>query len=253
MKKIDLNQFERQISIKEIGEEGQKKIRSSKVLIVGLGGLGSTVATFLIRMGIGTIGVIDDDDVDITNLQRQILYDKYDIGKNKINRGVRKLRRMNSNSKVIGLKGKVDEHNVNKLVNEYDLIVDCTDNYTVRGLINRACIENKKTCVYGSVSNFEGYMTVLLEGRTPCYECLMGDLNKLKELDKTGGKVGVLGATVGIIASMQATEVIKVILGVGEIAEGKLIMVNSLNMTIEIIKYSKRKDCFCNNGARKIS
>ena len=248
MEKIDFNRYERQISLNVIGKEGQKKIYNSKVLVVGLGGLGATVAMFLIRMGLGTICVIDDDDVDITNLQRQILYNEDDVGKNKIVCGVEKLNSINKSANIIGLKGKITETNVEELVHKYDMVVDCTDNFETRGIINRACIKYKKTCVFGSVNNFEGYMTVLLNGKPPCYECLMGDMSRLRNMDNNRQKVGVLGAVVGIIASMQAVETIKIILGKGTIATGKLIIFNSLDMTIQTIEYFKRKDCFCSNG-----
>lgn len=248
MEEIDFNRYERQISLKDIGENGQKKINNSKVLVVGLGGLGATVAMFLVRMGLGTICLIDDDDVDITNLQRQILYSENDVGKNKIVCGIEKLNSINKSANIIGLQGKVTETNVEELVSKYDLVVDCTDNFETRGIINRACIKYKKTCVFGSVNNFEGCMTVLLDGKSPCYECLMGDMDKLRNMDNNREKVGVLGAVVGVIASMQAVETIKIILGKGTIATGKLVVFNSLDMTIQTIDYFKRKDCFCSNG-----
>lgn len=248
MGKVDFSRYERQISIENIGEDGQERISSSKVLVVGLGGLGSTVAMFLIRMGLGTICVIDDDDVDITNLQRQILYSEENIGKSKILCGVEKLKLINNSANIAGIEGKVTDKNVEELVSKYDVVVDCTDNFETRGIINRACIKYKKSCVFGSVNNFEGCMTVLLNGKSPCYECLMGDIDKLKNMDNNREKVGVLGAVVGVIASMQAVETIKIILGKGTIATGKLIVFNSLDMTIQTINYFKRKDCFCSNG-----
>lgn len=248
MKKYNIKQYERQIIIKDIGKLGQQKINNSKILIIGLGGLGSTVATFLTRMGIGTICVIDDDKVDITNLHRQILYKKNNIGKNKITCGIKELKKINKSTEIIGLNGKVTEKNVNNLVQKYDLIIDCTDNFTTRGILNRACIKNKKTCIFGSVNNFEGYITVLYKGESPCYECLMGDFEDIKKIDNKKTNIGVLGSVVGMIGSMQATEAIKIILNIGDAAIGKLIVVNALDMTIQKIEYSSRKDCFCKNG-----
>ena len=144
----------------------------------------------------------------------------------------------------------VTENNVEQLVKKYDIIVDCTDNFTVRGILNRVCIKYKKTCIFGSVSNFEGFITVLLKGESPCYECVMGDINKLKEMDSKKEEVGVLGTIVGIIASIQATEVIKVILNMEEISTGKLVVFNALKNDIQVIEYSKRKGCFCENEAK---
>lgn len=245
MKEAQLNRYERQTSLEYIKYEGQKKMLKSKVLVVGLGGLGSTAATFLVRMGIGEIGIIDDDNVDVTNLPRQILYNENDIGKNKIYVGVKKLKKINKCSKIIGIKGKITDKNVEEIIKNYDVILDCTDNFITRGFLNRACIDLQKTCVFASVNNFEGFITVLKDGSSPCYECLMGDIYKLKEMDNKKRKIGVLGSVVGTIASMQATEAVKIILGIKTIAVGKLIIFNALNMTIQEVKYLKRKGCFC--------
>lgn len=251
MNDSEIKRYARQILLNNIGINGQEKILSTKVLVVGLGGLGSNVAMQLVRMGIGAITVIDDDVVDISNLQRQILYEEIDIGKSKIDCGIKKLRSINGVANIKGINGKVTEENADKLVSQFDIIVDCTDNFFTRGILNRACIKNKKTCIFGSVRGFEGSMTVLFKGESACYECLMGNLNRLKELDNKNKTTGVLGATVAIIASMQAIEVIKIILNIGEISKNKLIVFNALDMSSQIIEFAKRKECFCNNGCEK--
>lgn len=242
--------YNRQIIIDGIGIEGQQKILNTKVLVVGFGGLGSSVAMMLVRMGIGNITIIDDDDVDVSNIQRQIMYDQDDVGKNKIHCGIEKLKRINHISKITGITGKITENNAEEIIKEHDIIVDCTDNFYTRGIINRACIKKQKTCIYGSVNGFEGTITVCVNGSSPCYECLMGDLKRLKKMDENKGNVGQLGAVVGIISNMQVVELVKIILGIGCVSKGKLILFNLLDMSIQEINYFKRENCFCSNGKR---
>lgn len=248
MNKLLSNCYGRQIIIEDIGVEGQRKLLNSNVLVVGFGGLGTSVAMMLVRMGIGYITIIDNDNVDISNIQRQILYDQRDIGKNKIQCGIKKLKKINKVSKIIGIKGKLTESNADDLIKKHDIIVDCTDNFYARGIISRACVKYKKTCVFGSVSGFEGSVTICLNGESPCYECLMGDLERLKSMDRDKGNVGQLGAVVGIISNMQVVEVVKSILNIGEATKGKLLLFNSLDMSFNEINYFKKENCFCSNG-----
>lgn len=247
MNDLMLKCYARQILIENFGVMGQERLLKSSVLVVGFGGLGTSVSMMLVRMGIGKITIIDNDNVDLSNIQRQILYDPKDVGKNKINCGIKKLRQINTISEIVGIKGKITEENADDFIKEHDIVIDCTDNFYARGIINRACIRNKKTCVYGSVHGFEGYITVCLNGESPCYECLMGDLEKLKSMDKNKSTLGQLGAVVGVVANMQVIEAVKVILDIGKISKGKLVLFNLLDMSFQEIDYFRRERCFCNN------
>ncbi len=239
--------YSRHIILDEIGIEGQKKLINSKILIIGLGGLGSGVATFLTRMGIGHIGIIDVDKVDISNLQRQILYDEDDIGISKIKTGAKKLKRINHNIIIDEYEFLLDKKNASDLIKKYDIVVDCTDNLYTRGIINRACIDNKVKCVFGAVSEFNGFIFTY-DVNCSCFECMMGNHEKFENNKSNNKPLGVIGAMVGIIASMQALEVAKIILNMDSLAINKMILVDGHDFSISTVPINKRHDCYCNRS-----
>ncbi len=241
---IEKKRYSRHIILDSIGEIGQEKLINSKVLIVGFGGLGTGVAMYLTRMGIGHLGIIDSDEVDISNLQRQILYDENDVNFSKIKSGVKKLKCINHKLIVDEYEFMLQQKNVKDIINKYDIVVDCTDNYNTRGIINRACIDNNKPCVFGGVNEFNGFIMTYINNSS-CYECLMGDYEKLKKMDDSKKIVGVFGAMVGIISSMQALEVAKIILNIGKIAENKMIVVDGSDFCTSVIPIQKNDECYC--------
>ncbi|MBP3841988.1 MAG: HesA/MoeB/ThiF family protein [Bacilli bacterium] len=245
MTEFEEKRYSRQILLKGVGIEGQTKLINSKILIVGFGGLGTGVAMFLTRMGIGHLGIIDKDSVDISNIQRQILYDEKDVGVSKIKSGIKKLKQINANLIIDEYDFMLNQENANLIINKYDIIVDCTDNYKTRAIISRACIDNHKTCVFGGVNEFNGFIFTHID-KSPCFECLMGEYEKLVQKDKNNKVVGVIGAMVGIISSMQALEVAKIILNIGSLATDKMIIVDGMDFSTSFISVETKPKCYCN-------
>ena len=247
MDSVALKRYSRQTMLSSIGVEGQEKLINSKVLIVGLGGLGTGVSMYLVRMGVGHIGVIDSDVVDVSNLQRQILYDESDIGVSKIKTGVRKLKNINSNLIVDEYDYRLTDDNATEIISKYDLVVDCTDNYTVRAIINRVCTKLKISCVFGAVNEFNGFIFTYVPG-SACFECFMGEYKKLVEMDKTNKVVGIVGAMVGIISSMQALEAMKVLLKIKKLSTNKVTIVDGCDLSISTIPICVKEECHCVKG-----
>ena len=245
MNNLEMKRYSRHIILDGIGIEGQEKLKQSKVLIIGFGGLGTGVGMYLTRMGIGHLGIVDSDCVDISNLQRQILYDEKDVGKSKLKSGIEKLKKINSNLIVDEYEFMLNEENANELIKKYDVIVDCTDNLSTRGVINRACIDNDKKCVFGGVNDFNGFIYTYEKGSS-CFECVMGDIDRLREKDKSNKTLGVIGAMVGLISSMQSLEVAKIILGIGKLTTNEMIIVDGNDFTTSIIPVSRNNKCYCN-------
>ncbi len=244
MTEFEKKKYSRHIILDNIGIEGQEKLINSKVLIIGFGGLGTGVAMYLTRMGVGHLGIVDSDCVDVSNLQRQILYDEQDVNKSKLKSGIEKLKKINSKIIIDEYELKLDESNANEIIKKYDIIVDCTDNLLTRGIISRTCIDNKKKCVFGGINEFNGFIFTHVENSS-CFECMMGNIEKLKEMDKTNKVVGVIGAMVGIISSMQALEVAKIILNIGKLTTDKMIVIDGRDLSTSIIPINKKNDCYC--------
>lgn len=236
--------YSRHILLENIGEKGQEKIINSKVLIVGFGGLGTGVAMFLTRMGIGHLGIVDQDIVDLSNLQRQILYDEKDVGTSKIKSGVKKLKKINHNIIIDEYEFMLNDKNANSIISKYDIIVDCTDNYKTRGLISRACTENHKRCVFGGVEEFNGFIFTYSDGNS-CFECLMGDYEKLIKMDTKKKITGVIGPMVGIVSSIQALEVAKLILNIDTLSTNKMIIIDGYDYSTTAIPITKKEKCYC--------
>ena len=235
--------YGRQILLKEFGEAGQQKLLQAKVLVIGAGGLGCPVLQYLTAAGIGHIGIVDNDMVSITNLHRQVLYDTNDIGKSKVSVAAQKLRRVNPDTELIEYNIHLDKNNCLEIINEYDIIIDCTDNFAARYMINDACLLKQKPLIYGAVNRFEGQVAVFNvnrneKERTANYRDLFPVQPEQTEVLNCA-EAGVLGVLPGIIGSMQAAEAIKLITGIGEPLINQLLTYNALNNQFFIFKYEQ--------------
>ncbi len=213
--------YDRQIILPEIGEEGQKKIQNAKVLIVGVGGLGSPISLYLTGAGVGRIGLVDDDVVSISNLQRQVLYSEKELDKPKVVCAAERLSALNSEVKVQPYSTRLTEENARDIIREYDIVVDGCDNFATRYLINDICIEQGKPYVYGAICGFEGQVSVFNYGnRKKNYRDLYPDEEGMKRMPHP--PKGVMGVTPAIVGSIEATEVLKIIGGFGDVLAGEL-------------------------------
>jgi len=244
-KKI-IERFSRQIIIKDIGVLGQKKIIFSKVLIVGAGGLGSPVAEFLSRAGIGALGIVDNDKVSLSNLHRQSLYNTSDIGKYKVKIAKDKIKKINPNTKVTIYKLRLSNGNFKKIINDYDYIVDGSDNFTTKFLLNDFCFKFKKILVTGAISKFDGHIfTFNFKNRKiPCLRCFYQESDISDDLLNCESE-GILGTVAGIVGTIQANEVLKKILNIGTVLDGYIFILDLLNLNFRKVKLKKRKNCIC--------
>ena len=244
-KKI-IERFSRQIILKDIGILGQKKILSSKVLIVGAGGLGSPVAEFLSRAGVGSIGVVDDDKVSLSNLHRQSLYNTSDIGKFKVKIAKDKIKKINPNTKITTYKIRLNNNNFKKIINDYDYIVDGSDNFTTKFLLNDYCLKFKKVLVTGAISKFDGHIFTFnfKNKKIPCLRCFFQESNISDDVLNCESD-GILGTVAGIVGTIQANEVLKKILNIGETLDGHIFILDLLNLRFRKVKIQKRKNCSC--------
>jgi len=244
-KKI-IERFSRQIVLKDIGILGQKKILSSKVLIIGAGGLGSPVAEFLSRAGIGTLGIVDDDKVSLSNLHRQSLYSSSDIGKFKVQIAKNKIKKINPNTKVDIYKFRLNNKNFKEIINSYDYIVDGSDNFTTKFLLNDFCLKFEKILITGAISKFDGHIFTFdfKNKRIPCLRCFFQESEILDNLLNCESE-GILGTVAGIVGIIQANEVLKKILNIGTGLDGYIFILDLLHLDFRKVKLKKRKNCFC--------
>ena len=244
-KKI-IERFSRQIILKNIGVLGQKKILSSKVLIIGVGGLGSPVAEFLSRAGIGSLGIVDNDRVSLSNLHRQILYNTADIDKFKVKIIKDKIKKINPNTKVTTYKIRLDSNNFKKIINDYDFIVDGSDNFTTKFLLNDCCLKFKKVLVTGAISKFDGHIFTFnfKNKKIPCLRCFFQESEISDDLLNCESE-GILGTVAGIVGTIQANEVLKKILNIGTGLDGYIFILDLLHLNFRKVKLKKRKNCFC--------
>lgn len=233
-------QYDRHLILDEIGQKGQKKLKKSKVLVIGAGGLGCPVLQYLTAAGVGTIGIIDDDIVSVSNLQRQILYTHEDIGKPKVACAIKRLSNLNPFISFKGYPEKLTKENVIHLFKKYDVIVDGSDNFPTRYLVNDAAVITEKPVVFGSIFKFEGQVSVFNLNNGPTYRCLYPEPPKDGEVPNCS-EIGVLGVLPGIIGCLQANEIIKIICGLGDVLSGKLLLLNTLNLHQQLIKFSKNE------------
>jgi adenylyltransferase/sulfurtransferase len=234
--------YSRHLLIPEVGLRGQERLTAARVLVVGAGGLGSPALQYLAAAGVGCIGVVDGDAVDETNLQRQTIFTTADVGCNKAVAAAARLHALNPYVGVDALPFRLDEENARELVRAYDVVLDCTDRFPTRYLINDACYLEKKIDVYASIFRFDGQLSVLCAPGGPCYRCLYPQAPPA-ELTPTCADGGVLGALAGLVGAWQAGEALKVALGIGEPLVGRLLLVDSLQARVRELRFDRDEDC----------
>lgn len=237
-----LLRYSRQIMLGEIDVEGQEKLQSAKVAIIGLGGLGSPVAMYLASAGVGHLTLVDDDLVELSNLQRQIVHDQQSLGLSKVDSAAQRIAQLNSDIKVVAINQRLDESGLNDVVESVDLVLDCTDNFATRFMINKSCVSSCKPLVSGAAIRLEGQLLTVdprIEG-APCYQCLYP---KAGEDELSCANSGVLAPLVGVIGSMQAIEAIKVLCGFGDSLVGRLQLFDAKNMQWQTLKLKADPNC----------
>ena len=231
----EIHRYSRHLILPEVGIDGQRKLKAARVLLVGTGGLGSPAAMYLAAAGVGTIGLVDFDVVDVTNLQRQIIHGTNDIGRKKIASAMETLRDLNPHTELIPHETALTSANALEIIREYDMVVDGTDNFPTRYLVNDACVLTGKPNVYGSIFRFEGQATVLCTPEGPCYRCMYPEPPP-PGLVPSCAEGGVLGILPGVVGCLQATEAVKLILGIGDPLIGRLLTYDALGMSFRTFK-----------------
>ena len=240
-----LERYSRQIVIRNIGISGQKKLFKSKILIVGAGGLGCSIIDQLSRLGIGEIGIIDKDKVQLSNIHRQNLFDTKDINKFKVNVIRKKILKITPNIKLKIYKKFLNEKNANKIINNYNLIIDGSDNFKTKFLINEICMKLKKKLIIGAISKFEGHVFTFNfdKKRSPCLKCFYEIIPPENVIDCE--RDGVIGPIANMVGSVQSSEALKMILNIGNNLNGKILILNLLSLNFRHLKYTKKRNCLC--------
>ena len=242
MNDTELLHYSRQILLPEIGIEGQQRLLNAKVLIIGLGGLGSPAAMYLAAAGVGHLYISDFDKVELSNLQRQIIHDSNDIGKYKVDSAHKSLLALNPSIKVTPIYKQLNNKALIEPINKVDIVLDCTDNLNSRLAINKACVQTKTPLISGAAIRMEGQISVFNSNldNSPCYNCLYPND---QEIIETCTETGILAPMVGIIGSLQALETMKLIMGVGNNLIGKLLLIDGMTMEFQTIKINKNPNC----------
>ena len=245
LNKHQIERFSRQIILKNIGTFGQKKIIQSRVLIIGMGGLGCPAAEFLTRAGVGFLGIIDKDNVELSNIHRQSLYNNKDLKKSKVKVAQKKLKQINSQTQITCYKMKLDKVNFSKILKEYDFIVDGTDNFKTKFLINDFCLKSKKFLVTAAISKFDGHIFTFnfKNKKTPCLRSFFQE-NEISDDILNCEYEGVLGTVAGIVGTIQANEILKKILNIGKDLNGFILILDFLNLDFRKVRLKKRKITF---------
>ena len=243
----DLERYSRQIILKKVGILGQSKIKNSKVLVVGCGGLGSPVIDLLSRAGVGEIGMMDHDKVSISNIHRQVMFTSDDVGKYKVSILKKKISKINKNVKVKIYRDKAEDKNLGKILKLYDVIVDGTDNFKAKFLLNKFSLKYKKKLIIGAISKFEGHIFTFDFNlkKSPCLKCFYQGEPSEGVLDCETD--GILGSTAVVTGSLQANEVLKAILNVGKNLNSHILIIDLLNLKFRKVLFRKRKGCICEN------
>src|SRR5690554_217979 len=234
--------YARHLILPHVGAEGQRLLKQARVLVAGAGGLGSASALYLAAAGVGTLGLVDHDVVDASNLQRQVIHGESTLGMPKVESAARRLRDLNPHVRIELHHTRLTRHNALNIIRDYDLVVDGTDNFPARYLLNDACVLLGKPLVYGSVFRFEGQVSVFGLADGPCYRCLLPEPPPPNSVPSCA-EAGVLGVLPGTIGTLQATEALKLILGAGDVLSGRLLLYDALDMTFNTITLPKRASC----------
>jgi molybdopterin/thiamine biosynthesis adenylyltransferase/rhodanese-related sulfurtransferase/molybdopterin converting factor small subunit len=238
----EIRRYSRHLIMPEVGLDGQKKLKAARVLAIGTGGLGSPLALYLAAAGVGTLGLVDFDVVDDSNLQRQVLFGTQDVGQPKLKAAAARLKDLNPNVDVVLFEERLTSENALRIFRDFDIVADGTDNFPTRYLVNDACVLTGKPNVYASIFRFEGQASVFWAQKGPCYRCLYSEPPP-PGLVPSCAEGGVLGILPGLLGVLQATEVVKLILGVGEPLIGRLLLVDALSMRFRELKLRKNPDC----------
>jgi len=237
-----IERYSRHIMLEQVGGAGQEKLLSSKVVIVGAGGLGSPAALYLAAAGVGTIGIVDADKVELANLHRQIIHHTADLGLEKVKSAETKMRAINPDVTVRTYCQRAKAGNIRKIIREYDFVIDATDNFAAKFLINDACYFEKKPFSHAGVLRFDGQLITVLPGETTCYRCIFHSLPPV-EVVHSCSRAGILGVLPGVIGSLQATEAIKYLLKIGELLTNTLLTYNALTMEFRRVRFNRNPSC----------
>jgi len=238
----DLLRYSRQILLKDVGYKGQEKLLNSKVLVTGAGGLGSPAMYYLAAAGVGTLGIVDFDTVNMSNLHRQILHFTDDLGKNKVDSAEEKLKKLNPGISIIKYQIKLNADNIEDIVRQYDVVIDAVDNFSTRYLISDCCYLVNKPLIEGAVLGFEGILMTIIPNKSPCYRCLYPVPPEAGNVP-TCNDVGIIGMVAGTIGSLQALEAVKVILGIGNTLSGRILTFDGLNLDFRTIDWKRKSNC----------
>jgi len=244
LSKDQLGRYSRHLALQEVGEGGQEKLLNSKVLIVGTGGLGSPVAYYLAAAGVGEIGIVDSDKVDLSNLNRQILYKTKDLGQVKVERAKIQLEELNPDVSVNIYHEWFDQSNGEKICSGYDIAVDCLDNFAARFILNDACLKLNIPMVHAGVYKYFGQILTVVPGQGPCLRCIYPDGEMLEQAPSCA-RDGVMGVIPGVLGTLQVMEVMKFLLGLGEMNKDNLLYFDGLSLGFDRIKVNPREDCMC--------
>ena len=237
----ELERYQRQWILEEVGYSGQKRLKQTSVLCVGVGGLGSALSLYLAAAGIGTLAIIDDDVVELSNLQRQVLYKTAECGLSKVIQAKKQLQQLNPEVKVVAYNQRLNADNIIDIVGQYDIVADCSDNFATRYLLNDTCFKLKKINVFACVKQFTGYCSVFTAEGGPCYRCLFPE--PPEKLVLNCAQAGVLGVVPGILGTLQANEVLKLVLGIGQPLIAKLCVFDALQSSMRTIELPIAQDC----------
>lgn len=234
--------YSRHLNIPDIGISGQLRLKSASVLIIGCGGLGSSSAMYLAAAGVGRLGLVDSDAVELSNLQRQIMHGMATLGEPKVLSAKSRLNDINPNVRVDVFKEWITSENAHKIIGDFPIVVDATDNFETRYLINSVCVEKEIPFIYGAIFQFSGQMSVFYTGNGPCFQCVFSQL-PTPEVSAANRGIGVIGALPGVIGALQAIEVIKMITEIGSRMIGRLLLYDGLEMTFREVSVKKNPDC----------